>query len=341
MRTKGQEADKHGGHGVKRWQIVGIVFLVMLSGWITCDMSHAKRARPIRIGALTESWGPTAAMVGRRDGLLKLGYREDEDFFLGVRFTQGNLAELSAAAQELVQHGVNLILTAGVNATKAAQEAIQTIPIVFVNVDDPVEFGLVQSYARPGSNLTGVTDLSIQLGPKRLELFREMIPGLQRVLFPHDMTDSASVKELQIYREAAHRLGIELVEQALRTQAEAQEMLTRSRDETVQGILAPRHVFLNIPGFVLQATSEQAMATMFSDAFYVEREGLASYGPNAYESGQLAARLVDKILKGAKPSEIPVEVNNNIEFVINLKVANQLGLTIPPVVLYQADQIIR
>ena len=328
-------------HGVKQWQIVMIAFLVMLSGWITRDLSRAERARPIRIGALTESWGPTPGMVGLRDGLQKRGYREDEDFFLGVRFTQGNLAELPAAARELVQHGVAILFTVGVNATKAAQEATQNIPIVFMSVDDPVAFGLVQSYARPGGNLTGVTDLVFQLGPKRLELFREMLPGLQRVLFPYDVTDSASVKQVQIYREAARRLGIELVELALRTQAEAQEMLTRSPDKTVQGILGSRDVFLNIPGFVLQATSEQAIATMFPQAFWVERGALASYGPNGYESGQLAARLVDKILKGTKPSEIPVEVNNNIEFVINLKVANKLGLTIPPVVLYQADRVIR
>jgi putative ABC transport system substrate-binding protein len=328
-------------HGVKRWQIVVIAFLVMLSGWITPCVSRAERPRPIRIGALTESWGPTPGIVGLRDGLQKLGYREDEDFFLGVRFTQGNLAELPAAARELVQHGVDLLLTAGVNATKAAQRATQTIPIVFMNVDDPVAFGLVQSYARPGESMTGVTDLAFQLGPKRLELFREMIPGLQRVLFPYDVTDTASVKQFQICREAADRLGIELVELAMRTQAEVQEMLTRSPDKTVQGILAPRDVFLNIPGFVLQATSEQTIATMFADVFFVERGGLTSYGPNAYESGQLAARLVDKILKGAKPSEIPVEVNNKIEFAINLKVANKLGLTIPPEVLYQADRIIR
>jgi putative ABC transport system substrate-binding protein len=328
-------------HGVKRWQIVGIACLAMLSGWITRDMSHAKRARPIRIGALTESWGPTPNMVGLRDGLQKLGYREDEDFFLGVRFTQGNHAELPAAAQELVQHGVDLLLAEGVNAAKAAQGPTQTIPIVFTYVDDPVAFGLVQSYARPGGNLTGVTDLGIQLGPKRLELFREMIPGLQRVLFPYDAADTVSAKELQIYRQAADHLGIEVVEMALQTQAEGQAMLTRSPDETIQAILSPRYLSLNIPGFVLQATSEQEMATMFPQAFYVERGGLASYGPNVYETGRLAARLVDKILKGAKPSEIPVEVNNNIEFVINLKVANKLGLTIPPVVLYQADRIIR
>jgi putative ABC transport system substrate-binding protein len=326
---------------MKRWQIVGIACLVLLSGWITRDLSHAKRDRPIRIGALTESWGPTPNMVGLRDGLQKLGYREDEDFFLGVRFTQGNLAELPAAARELVQHGADLLFTVGVNAGKAAQGATHHIPIVFTNVDDPVEFGLVQSYARPGGNLTGVTDLGIQLGPKRLELFRDMIPGLQRVLFPYDAADTVSAKELQIYRQAADHLGIEVVEMALQTQAEGQEMLTRSPDEKGQGILSPYHLFLNIPGFVLQATSERAIPTMFPQSFYVERGGLASYGPDLYASGRQAARLVDKILKGTTPSEIPVEVNNKIEFVINLKVANKLGLTIPPVVLYQADRIIR
>jgi putative ABC transport system substrate-binding protein len=327
--------------GVKRWQIVVITFLVMLSGWITRDLSRAERARPIRIGALTESWGPTPGMVGLRDGLQKLGYREDDDFFLGVRFTQGNLAELPAAARELVQHGVDLIFTVGVNAAKAAQGATQETPIIFTSMDDPVAFGLVQSYARPGGNLTGVADLSLQLGPKRLELFRDMLPGLQRVLFPYDVTDTVSVKELEIYRQAAEHLGIEVVELAMRTQAEAQEALTRSQDAKVQGILAPRHLYLNIPGFVIQATSERAIATMFPDDFFVERGGLASYGPDQYESGRQAARLVDKILKGTKPSEIPVEVNNNIEFAINLKVAKKLGLTIPPEMLYQADRLLR
>jgi len=297
--------------------------------------------RPIRIGVLTESWGPTTGTVGLRDGLETLGYRENRDYFLGVRFTQGNLAELSTASRELVQHGADLIFTDGVNATKAAQGATQKTPIIFARVDDPVAFGLVQSYARPGGNLTGVTDLGIQLGPKRLELFREMIPGLQRVLFPYDATDTISAKELQIYRQAANHLGIEVIAVALRTQAEAQEILIGSQDKQIQGSLSPYHLYLNIPGFVLQATSEQRMATMFPDLFFVERGGLASYGPDNYETGRLAARLVDKILKGTKPADIPVEVNNKIVFAINLKTAKALGLTIPPEVLFQADRIIR
>ena len=199
-------------HG-RRLRQMWVIALFLVGIELCCSgVSRAERARPIRIGALTESWGPTPGMVGLRDGLQKLGYREGADFFLGVRFTQGNLAELSVAARELVQHGVDLLLTVGVNATQAAQEATRTIPIVFMNVDDPVAFGLVQSYARPGGNLTGVTDLAFQLGPKRLDLFREMIPGLQRVLFPYDAADSVAVKQFQIYREAAHRLGMDLVE---------------------------------------------------------------------------------------------------------------------------------
>jgi putative ABC transport system substrate-binding protein len=321
----------------------GIILTVLLvsSGLLSSGAGAAERDRPFRIGALTESWGPTPSIVGLRDGLHKLGYREDKDFFLGVRFTQGNLDALPAAARELTQHGVDLIFTVGVGATKAAQGATQQIPIVFTDVDDPVEFGLVKSYAQPGENMTGVTDLILQLGPKRLELFHELLPGLQYVLFPYNVTDAASIRELQLYRQAAPHLNIEVVELAMRTQAEAQETLTQSQNKKVQGILCPRALYLNIPGFVLQTSSEQAIATMFADAFYVERGGLASYGPNLYESGQMAARLVDKILKGAKPSEIPVEVNNKIEFVINLKVANKLGLTIPPEVLYQADRLIR
>ncbi len=146
----------------------------------------------------------------------------------------------------------------------------------------------------------------------------------------------------EVYREAAHRLGIVLVEQAVRTEEEAQATLAQVRKGEVDGILPPPHVSLNIPGFILEAATNRAIPTMFDAAFWVERGGgLASYGPDYYESGRQAARLVDKILKGTKPAEIPVEVNPKIEFAINLKVAKALGLTIAPEVLYRADRIIR
>ena len=147
--------------------------------------------------------------------------------------------------------------------------------------------------------------------------------------------------EAKVYRDAAHRLGIVLVEKVVRTEEEAQATLAQVRKGEVDGILPPRHASLNIPGFILEASSQQAIPTMFDAAFWVERGAPASYGPDYHEIGRQAARLVDKILKGAKPAEIPVEVNPKIEFAINLKVAKALGLTIAPEVLYRADRIIR
>jgi putative ABC transport system substrate-binding protein len=272
---------------------------------------------------------------------VELGYHENEQFVLGVRFTQGDLTALPAAARELVQYGVDLIFTVEVSPAKAAQLATSQIPIVFVGAADPVGLGLIQSFARPGGNITGVTDLELELLPKRLEVFREIVPGLKRVLFPYDANRAYSTLEANVYREAAHRLGIELVEQAVRTEEEAQATLAQISKGEVDGILEPMCCALNIPGFVLEATSQRALPTMFTNAFWVERGGLASYGSYSYETGRQAARLVDKILKGANPAEIPVEVNTKIEFAINLKVAKALGLTIAPEVLYRADRIIR
>jgi putative ABC transport system substrate-binding protein len=276
-----------------------------------------------------------------RDGLLALGYREGEQFELGVRFTQGNLADLPAAARELVQYGVDLIFADGDEPAKAAQMATRQIPIVFADVGDPLGSGLIQSFARPGGNLTGVADLRLELSPKRLQVFQELLPGLQRVLFPYDAADATSVAAAQVYRDAARRLGIELVERAVRTEAEAQATLAAVRKGEVDGLLQPHNTALNIPGFVLEAAARQAIPSMFPTAFMVEQGGLASYGPDMYDSGRQAARLVDKIRKGGKPAEIPVEVNHKIEFVINLKVAQTLGLTIAPEVLFQADRLIR
>jgi putative ABC transport system substrate-binding protein len=311
------------------------------SGLLASGVDAADRTRPVRIGALTASWGPTPMIVGLRDGLLELGYREDTDFILGVRFTQGDLTALSSAARELVQDGVDLLFTSEDEPTKAAQEATTQIPIVFASVSDPVGMGLVQSFARPGGNITGVTDLSLELGPKRLEIFRELIPGLQRVWFPYDVNTASAEAFVRVYRHAARRLGLVLVEQALRTAAEVQAALMQVRQDKVGGMLQPPAPGLNIPGFILDTAARLGIPAIFNGMFWVEQGGLASYGSDFHETGRQAARLVDKILKGAKPAALPVEVNSKIEFAINLKTAKHLGLTIPPEVLYQADRLIR
>jgi len=280
-------------------------------------------------------------MAGLRDGLLALGYREREDFVIGVRFTQGNHALLPAAAHELVRYGVDLLFVTSAQPAQAAQQATTQIPIVFAWVEDPVGLGLVQSFARPGGNITGVTTLTLELGPKRLELFRELVPGLKRVLYPYDATHAPSMALAQGYRDAARHLGLELVEKPVQTEEEVKSMLAQVRESKVDGIVQPTSVSLNIPGFIVEATAKRLIPTMFDDAFFVERGGLASYGPDGYASGWQAAHLVDKIFKGTIPAESPVEVNPKLELVINLKVAKTLGLTITPEMLYRADRLIR
>lgn len=316
--------------------------LVVASALLAHGPGRAERTQPVRIGVLTESWGPTPWALTVRDSLVALGYREDQDFVLGFRFTQGDIAALPAAARDLVDSGADLIIVAATNAARAAQAATSAIPIVLVGVADPVRLGLIESFARPGANTTGVTDLALTLAPKRLEAFRWLVPALERVLVPYNPADAYAVETVKEYRAAARRLGIGLVERPVRTEAEVQATLAAIREAGVDGILTSRSLSLNIPGFVLEAASAQGLPTMFDAAFWVEEHGaLASYGPDVDATSEQAARLIDKILKGTDPAGLPVETNPRIEFVVNLRTARALGLAVAPEVLYRADRVIR
>jgi len=322
----------------RRYLVMGL--LLLGAGPLSRDVL-AQSPRLIKIGALTESWGPTPAIVGLRDGLQELGYRDDKDFTIGVRFTEGKAAELPAAARDLVRHGVDVIVTTeSGTAAKAAQAATNEIPIVFVGSGDPVGLGLVKSIARPGGNITGVADLDSELVPKRMEMFRELIPGLKRVLVPYDETNADAVASMTVHREAARRLGLTLVERPLRGEEQARAAMMALRRGDADGIVSLRFLGSNISGFILQFAPRAVMPTMFHIGFFVERGGLASYSANPYELGKQAARLLDKIVKGAKPADLPVEQPLKFEMVINLKTAKALGLTIPPALLLRADRLI-
>jgi putative ABC transport system substrate-binding protein len=326
---------------VVRW-IMLVVVLLVSKGMCNNNALAADRDRPFLIGALNESWGITPHEIGLRDGLLELGYRENQDFAIGSRFVKGDIIALRPAARELIQFGADLIFAVTSRATAAAKKETTQLPIVFAGgAVDPVKMSLVESYARPGGNVTGVADLAVELGPKRLQLFRQMIPELKRVLYPYHATDEFALEEVKAYRHAARSLGLELVEKPVTTEAEAHQMITAVRKGDVDGIVAPRCCGLNISGFVLEAATRQGIPTFFPQLFWVERGALASYGPDYYASGRQAARLVDKIIKGESPAQLPVEVNSKIVFAINRKAEKALGLTIAPEVLFSADRIIR
>jgi ABC-type uncharacterized transport system substrate-binding protein len=302
----------------------------------------AQSGRLVKIGALTESWGPTPAIVGLRDGLIEMGYRENDDFVIGVRFTEGRPAELPTAARQLVERGANILVTGGggEHEAKALQAATDRIPIVFMGGSDPVRAGLVQSLARPGGNVTGVADLDVELAPKRLEILRELVPGLKRVLFTYAAGDPLIVSQLDVYRQAARRLGLTLVERPVHSQPEAQTVLSSVQKTEVGGILSPRYLSLNIPGFIVEAGLRERIPTMLHASFHVEQGGLASYAADLSQLGRQTARLVERIMKGAKPTDIPVERTTRFELVVNRRTATTLGLTIRPEVLLRVDRFI-
>ena len=324
-----------------RFNLIVLGILLMAVG----SSGHAIAAQPhrmVKIGALTEAWGPNPAIVGLRDGLKELGYREDQDFVIGVRFTQGNPAELPAAARELVKRGVDLIVASGGgNATKAAQAATHRIPIVFIGESDPVGRGLVKSFAQPGGNITGIADLETELAPKKLEIFRELVPGLKRVLLVYDATNAAAIERLEVYRDATRRLGLTLVEKPVRSEEEARATVSGIRKGEADGIVSPRVLSLNISGLILEIAPKRLIPTLFDEAFFVEQGALSSYSANTFELGRQAARLVDKILKGAKPADLPVEQPTRFELVINMKAAQALGIKIPNSILLRATKVIQ
>ena len=318
-----------------------VLLLLLLSAMDLAGTAFAAPDKPFRIGALTTSWGPTPQMEGLKKGLEKLGYVENVDYVLGVRFTQGSSTELPRAARDLLGYGVDLIFCDGAAAAKAASNATKSIPIVFTSANNPIKNGIIASYAHPGGNITGLADLDAEMSGRRLQLFLQIVPSMKRVLFPYDINDPSEATVISSLRKAAKILGITLVVKGVNTEAEAGKAVKAAKKEGIQGIIATRRPNLNIMGFMTEATQKHNIPTMFGSTFMVEGGGFASYGPSWYEGGRLAARIVDKIIKGANPGEIPVEVNTKLEFAINLKEANRMGLKIDPEVLYLADRIIR
>ena len=231
------------------------------ASWVLLALLYASPAvafeKPVRIGVLTAAWGRPGALDGLVAGLVDLGYRENEDFVIGVRITQGDLSALPAAAQAMVAGGVDLFLADDEPAAKAVQEATSTHPLIFLGVGDPIGRGLIESYNRPGGNATGVADLDLEVSGKRLQLFKELIPALQRVLFPYDEHNNYGAAQAELYRTAAQRLHVVLVERQLETEDEARAALADLRSEGIDGMLAPGDVSLNIPGLVLEFAAKE------------------------------------------------------------------------------------
>jgi len=298
----------------------------------------AQTRRSYKIGILTDAMVPWHSTTnGFRDGLKEFGYVEGGNVIFDVRAAQGDMARVPALASELVEQKPDLILC----VSDACQKAVELIPMVFVQVSDPVRLGLVESIARPGKNVTGIANLRAELTAKRLGLFREVVPSLRRVLVTYDPREKVEQDSVAVARTAASQLRLTLLERSITTMVEIEPGLTQLKDGGHDGILVVQSgTNLNIPGRSLEVATSNRIPTMYPASFWSNFGALTSYGPDQYLQGRQAARLAGKILNGTPPRELPVQLPDRIEFVVNRKTAKRLGLEVPPSVVARADRVI-
>jgi len=323
-----------------------VIWLLATFLLITAPPAPAQQPKKIpRIGWLTAASLSSAAarIKAFRQGLRELGYTEGKNTVVEWRSPEGKPDRMPALAAELVRLKVDIIVTAGGAATRPAKEATSTIPIVMAEDADPVRSGFVASLARPGGNITGLATLAPELSGKQLELLKEIVPRSSRVavLATSSSSDYAQVlKELEL---AAGALGVKLqyldvvdpkdIETAFRE-------ASKGRADAVLMLVAGQLASSQRTEIAALAVKNR-LPVIYERAGYVEAGGLMFYGVNLRDLDRRAATYVDKILKGAKPADLPVEQPTKFELVINLKAAKQIGLTIPPNVLARADQVIR
>jgi len=311
-----------------------------------CTSAEAQQSAKIpRIGYLVGASlsGTSARIEAFRQGLRELGYVEGKNIVIEYRYAEGKLDRLPALVAELVRLKVDVIVANGPPSTRAAKEATVTIPIVMAQDSDPVGSGFVASLARPGGNITGLATLAPELSGKRLELLKEIIPKLSRVAVFGTSTLPGNAQRLKEVELAAGALKVQLqyldvldlkdIEIAFRA-------ASKGRADAVLMMAAGGVVSAHRTEIVELAVKSR-LPVIYTNSLFVDAGGLMTYSASITDLDRRAATYVDKILKGAKPADLPVEQPKKFEFIVNLKAAKEIGLTIPPNVLARADKVIK
>jgi putative ABC transport system substrate-binding protein len=323
-----------------RKTVIGFTLSAML--FALCSSASAQQPKPYRIGVLVPGEAWYEIIDGLRVGLKQLGLEEGKQYALAIQDWEGDAKAAEEAARKFEQEKVNLIYTTSTNSTIAARRATAEIPIVFCAGTDPVVVGLVDSFAKPGGRLTGVYTPVTDLTAKRLEILKEIVPKLHRVVTFYDPRRPPAIESSKSAREAARQMGLQLVERHFTSVEELQAAVRALRAREVQAYLAVSDpTASNQAQLIIGTARDKKLPTMFDPLSHVTRGGLASYAVSFYEMGRLSAKYVQRILAGVKPKDLPVEGIDKIELVINLKTAKQIGLTIPPNVLARADRVIK
>jgi putative tryptophan/tyrosine transport system substrate-binding protein len=322
-------------------------FMAIIAGGLLAA-PLAAQAQPAgkvwRIGVLS-SGSPSGSAVARVDafkqGLRELGYVEGQNTVIESRWGAGKYESLPALAAELVRLKMDVILTAGVPAIRAAKEATSTIPIIMAVVVDPVATGLVASLARPGGNITGLSVMTPELVGKQLGMLKEIVPRASRVAVLWNPTNLGNPPQLRAAELAARTLGMRLQPLEARSPRDIDNAFAAMTKEAAGAIVVLVDVmFIDQRTRIADLAATRRLPAVYGQVEHVESGGLMAYAPSFLDNFRRAAVYVDKILKGAKPGDLPIEQATKFELVINLKTAKALGLTIPPSLLARADQVI-
>jgi putative ABC transport system substrate-binding protein len=323
-----------------RYKVIALVLVTL--AFASVHPAQAQQSGKVyRVGVLAAS-RPQPRDTAFRQGLHDLGYVEGQNLSIEWRFAEGKLDRVSQNAAELVRLKVDVIVTGGAVDTRAAKQATTTIPIVMLQDSDPVANGFVASLARPGGTITGLSAQSAEITGKQLELLKEIIPSLSHVAVLGQSTNPPNAQYLKDAESAARATGIQLHHSdvlGLKDIESAFRSVSHARADAVLGLSGP--VLIAHRKQVAGLALKLRLPAMYSRPEFLEDGGLLFYGASYTDLARRAAWYVNKILKGAKPADLPVEQPTKFEFVINLKTAKQIGLTIPPQVLARADKVIR
>jgi putative tryptophan/tyrosine transport system substrate-binding protein len=323
----------------------GFFWLVATVVLTTHAAAHAQQRNNLpTIGFLS---GLSASAISTRldafrQGLRELGYSEGKNIAIEYRWAEGKLDRLAELAAQLVRLKPDVIVTSGPPSIRAAKRATDTIPIIMAFDSDPVGNGFVASLARPGNNITGLSALFPEISGKRLELLKDIIPKLSRIAVLGSSKEPANAQSVKETELAAENLAVKLQYFDVLVLSDFEAAFQAAKSERADAVLVlGGYIFNYYPAQLAAHANKNRIAAMYQGSEYAEAGGLMSYGTNIAELFRRAATYVDKILKGAKPGNLPVEQPTKFELVINLRTAKQIGLTIPPNVLARADQIIR
>ena len=319
---------------------VAVLVLAVLS-W--SQPARAQSTKSVRIGFLgpNSAASTSARMDSLRAGLRELGYVEGKNLVIESRWADGNYDRLPELATELVALKVDLILTSGTPGARAAKSATTTIPIILVTSGDPVAFGLVASLARPGGNITGLSNFAPELSAKRVELIKEAFPATQRVGVIFNPDNSINDRNLAAMEQTSKALKVGFQKFAVRSADDFKGAYSAMAKQRVDAVALPEDDFLSATnGQVVELVSKQRLPSI-GRAEFAEAGGIIGYAVNFFDQYRRAAIFVDKIVKGANPGELPVEQPRKFDFIINLKTAKEIGLTVPANVLTRADRVIQ